>query len=105
MQTKKCSRCQQEKPVTEYWKRKQLKDGLSSYCKTCWNEINEARKEENYKHQAEYRKKNKMRKRRIQAEYYLEFREEILAKKREKYREEKEKAAKAAKSKTKSNSN
>ena len=37
METKKCKKCQENKPATlEYfYKSKQTKDGLNSYCKTC----------------------------------------------------------------------
>lgn len=96
MQTKVCARCHREQPVSEYFKRKQLLDGLSSYCKTCWKEINEERKAEMYKQQARYRKTHKADRKKLRDKYYSKFRERILARKRKKYKEQKEKAAEAA---------
>lgn len=32
---KKCSKCGVEKPLTDFWKRKDTPDGLSYYCKPC----------------------------------------------------------------------
>jgi len=32
---KRCSRCKQEKPVTEFGKHQRRKDGLQSYCREC----------------------------------------------------------------------
>lgn len=37
MDTKICSRCNQDKPVTEFFKTKNMKDGLQSACKKCMN--------------------------------------------------------------------
>jgi hypothetical protein len=35
MRTKKCSRCKQELPSSEFSKQKWSKDGLQAYCKSC----------------------------------------------------------------------
>lgn len=85
-----------EQPASEFFKRKQILDGLSSYCKTCWREINQERKSKMYKQQAQYRKKHKADRKKLREEYYSKFKKRILARKRKKYKEEKEKAAKAA---------
>lgn len=45
---KRCTKCGEEKPKSEFWKRKKYKDGLAYHCKQC------AKKEND-----EYRKKNK----------------------------------------------
>lgn len=37
--TKKCTKCGQELPVTEFFRNKAAKDGLQHYCKKCQNEI------------------------------------------------------------------
>lgn len=34
---KKCSRCKEEKPLSEYYKKKNTSDGLYYHCKTCQN--------------------------------------------------------------------
>ena len=38
MKTKKCSKCKQEKPLSEYHKKTGRKDGLKSSCKDCCRE-------------------------------------------------------------------
>jgi len=60
---KHCSKCGEEKPLTEYWKQKSNKDGLYTYCRTCaykqsrsWNSKN---REAMLAYHVEYRKKNK----------------------------------------------
>ena len=35
METKKCTKCGQEKPVSEFNKSAASKDGLQNYCKEC----------------------------------------------------------------------
>ena len=35
IKTKKCAKCGNEYPVTEYYKNHRSKDGLQSYCKRC----------------------------------------------------------------------
>jgi len=35
METKKCSKCGRELPVTEFYKKVKSKDGLQSYCRSC----------------------------------------------------------------------
>lgn len=34
-ETKKCAKCGQEKPLTEFYRNKKSSDGLQSYCKNC----------------------------------------------------------------------
>lgn len=41
MKTKKCSKCNQLKPINEFYKRTDAKDGLTYECKNCKNSINE----------------------------------------------------------------
>ena len=38
METKKCSRCGRELPVTEFGKNKRAKDGLQVFCKECFRQ-------------------------------------------------------------------
>jgi excinuclease UvrABC ATPase subunit len=98
---KLCAHCNKEKPVTEYYKRAQLADGLSSYCKECWKELNQKRKRKLYKQQAEYRKDNADKRAKNYKKYWAEHKEEILAKRRAKYHEQKKEAANKAAPKTK----
>ena len=39
METKKCTRCLEEKPLSEFGKHKDGKYGLRAYCKQCRSEI------------------------------------------------------------------
>lgn len=39
METKKCSRCGQEKPFADFYAAKRNKDGLQSYCKECQKQL------------------------------------------------------------------
>lgn len=93
--TKICYKCQEEKSAKEFYKRSQLADGLSTYCKDCWKSINEERKDALYAQQAEYRAQNLSKRRKAFKKYWKEHREEILTKRRKRYQEKKE-AAKAA---------
>jgi len=47
METKVCSKCNEEKKVCEFYKDKQKKDGLTSTCKICKNNILKIYKEQN----------------------------------------------------------
>jgi DNA-directed RNA polymerase subunit RPC12/RpoP len=38
METKKCSRCGRELPVTEFGKNRSAKDGLQVFCKECFRQ-------------------------------------------------------------------
>jgi len=60
---KQCSKCGEEKPLTEYYKQKSNKDGLYTYCKSC--KYNQQRqwfnknREENLEYHVRYRQENK----------------------------------------------
>lgn len=60
---KTCSRCGNDKPVSEYYKDSRCEDGLRSVCKQCWSKRQKAyrstRKEEISKSGKEYYQKNK----------------------------------------------
>lgn len=43
--TKRCAKCGEVKPVSEFYKSKESKDGLQSYCKECHRAANSKRKE------------------------------------------------------------
>lgn len=38
---KRCPRCREEKPVTDYGKNRRSKDGLAVYCKPCFRQLHE----------------------------------------------------------------
>ncbi len=102
---KKCSCCQEEKNIEEFYKQKTSKDGLMSICKKCSRikskKYHQENKELIRKNKKEYRQKkideiktkDKIRhqlKREVKIEKYFQNREEILIKKRANYHSAKE---------------
>jgi hypothetical protein len=81
METKICPCCKQEKPISEFGKNKNTKDGLNCYCKICTNQksINyyfthlEQAKETRKK----YRENNREERKRINREWYAINKEQI----------------------------
>lgn len=67
METKICSNCNQEKPISEFPKCKRNKDGLDTHCKDCRNKKNKA-----------YREKNKEKVKEARKRYYESNKEHIL---------------------------
>jgi hypothetical protein len=43
METKKCSKCNQVKPISEFYKNASMKDGLQGSCKDCQSSANRER--------------------------------------------------------------
>lgn len=59
MQTKICTKCKKELPLTEFHKDSRRKDGVYSQCKECKNEYKQLHKEKLLDLQKERRKRNK----------------------------------------------
>jgi hypothetical protein len=81
---KKCKKCSEEKPLTEYCKRKGEKDGLHRYCKGCMNGefgsyYNTTRKYTGKDYYNQYRKENK--------EYFNTYSNQHYHENKEMYRE------------------
>ena len=55
METKKCCKCKEVKPVTEFGKRVKNEDGLNVQCKECTRKAN---KEWRCRNRTEYNRKN-----------------------------------------------
>ena len=72
METKKCNMCGEVKPINEFYKHKNNKDGLFSQCKCCMNK----------KHK-EYYKEHLKERREYQREYINKHREYINKHKKE----------------------
>lgn len=72
---KKCTKCEEIKNLDQFHKDKSCKDGLRSWCKNCVSEY----KKENKEKSKEYSKKYRQRKK-----------EEINARRRERYKKNKE---------------
>lgn len=100
---KTCSKCKQEKYLTEFNKKKEARDGLDSYCKSCRKKISklnytkykekwseycrtyrennpEKAKESQKKALKNYYKKNKVRLKEHSKDYYVKNRDNILDK-------------------------
>ena len=71
METKICSNCKQEKPISEFPKCKRNKDGLDTHCMDCRNKKNRA-----------YREKNKEKVKEARKRYYESNKEHILEQKK-----------------------
>ena len=84
VRTKKCTDCGEIKPITEFYKRKESKDGHQSICKECskrynqkWNRDNKERKKkynaqwnrDNPEYQAQWREDNKEHIKEYQAQW------------------------------------
>lgn len=70
METKLCSKCALEKPITEFPKLKRNKDSLDSLCKECRNLVNK-----------EYRDNNKDKVKKARKKYYQENKQHLLEQK------------------------
>lgn len=91
MQYKKCSKCGEVKPITEFNKAKREKFGVSHRCKACTKLYNRQYYKENQDkildQHRDYYKENKEYKLDYQHEYYADHKEEY-AKKREERKDE-----------------
>jgi len=84
---KKCSKCEEVKPVEEFYKDKSKKDGHQSKCKECIKEYYEKNKRKIAEYKVKHRTKNKGK----IAEHNKMYREENkdkIATRRKQYREE-----------------
>ena len=100
METKKCTKCGEVKPLGEYFKSKRYKDGFYGHCKQCHNKAAERYRKANPEKVKEADKKHRENNREKVREQWKKWREnnreKIKAKKRIYYENnpEKEKEAK-----------
>lgn len=102
---KVCTRCKLEKEFTEFSKAKNGKNGLVSWCKSCFKQYNFDNKERQYLKNKEYNLKNKeylkdkrkinnLKNKEVQKakrkKYYLDNKDEIAKKRKEYYLKNKE---------------
>lgn len=76
VQMKYCPKCQTEKPTSEFYKRKQSKDGLRSYCKLCENLANRKRESEYSDTRKKYRETENYKE--IKRKYYKNNKQKVL---------------------------
>lgn len=102
---KQCSKCQEEKELSEFYENKRLKSGFMSACKQCDNaasrQYNKKNKDSIRQNKIEYREEKhqeicekdrqryQSKKQEIQENYYLN-RDEILIKRRSRYHKKKD---------------
>ena len=98
METKKCSKCGEEKALSEFGRHRYCKNGINPQCKKC-NRINALKYAKENKHKVilskkEYYKSNKQKIRENQVLYEQKNRKQILEYKRKWYKENKDRVLK-----------
>ena len=83
LSTKICTKCEIEKPVSEFFRNKQHKSGFRSHCKDCVRKYYEKDKEKIKKRAKEYAKNNKERVIEQRREYYIKNKKDIAWKGKE----------------------
>jgi len=87
MNLKTCGKCKEEKPLSEFNKNKNTKDGLCSDCRECKRQYYKENKEKIKRQGAKYYKENTEKIRQRHAKYYKENAEKCKQQRKE-YREE-----------------
>jgi len=81
MQTKVCTKCGEEKELTEFYKKKDGKFGVASFCKVCANAYYKQYYQENreslIEYQKHYHQKNRESKLQYHRQYYQKNRESL----------------------------
>ena len=79
METKKCTKCGNEKHVTEFYKNSKSKDGLKTWCKLCHLEDSRNREKKYNEKRKLYRLNHKEEYRENKRNYYKNNKEQILS--------------------------
>ncbi len=77
METKKCSKCECDKELSEFFKSKRNKDGVRSQCKICESKSNNLRESKYRKLRKKYRQTETYKQ--IKRDYYQNNKEKILS--------------------------
>lgn len=91
MPTKKCIKCSVEKPLTEYYKHPETKDGYNKKCKGCFKLYHQANRERQLSTMKKNQLKNKDEIKAYQQQYYLENKDKIKSQIKEYQQNNKEK--------------
>lgn len=82
LKTKVCSKCKQEKPLSEFWKHKQCKGGYNTHCKKCvrkyQREYYKTHSKQEMARTTKYRNKNRERCNSYTRNYYAKQREKVI---------------------------
>jgi hypothetical protein len=97
IKTKVCRKCGVEKPIEEFNKNKNHKDGLANQCKECARLYRIENKEKSAAYGKEYRKNNKEKVRARHKKYVAENAEKVKQRKRKHYLANKDKIKKTTK--------
>lgn len=74
--TKRCSKCGRELPLTEFHKCKNKKDGLNTWCKECHKQYYQTNREEKLEYQNQYNAEHKEELAAYDKQYRAEHKEE-----------------------------
>lgn len=91
METKVCTKCGRELPLSDFYNNKSKKDGKTSECKYCYKEYSDANKEKIKEYQKEYRENNKEKIKDYKKEYNKEYYEKNKERKKSIRKNNKEK--------------
>lgn len=91
METKVCTKCGRELPLSDFYNNKSKKDGKTSECKYCYKEYSDANKEKIKEYQKEYRENNKEKIKDYKKEYNKEYYENNKERRKEYCENNKEK--------------
>ena len=71
IKTKRCTKCNRELPISEFYKDNKAKDGLQCYCKECHNKYNQTYEQKQYQkeYQKQYQQINKEHLKEYQRQY------------------------------------
>ena len=90
VKTKKCLKCCEEKPLTDFYKDRRAKDGLFSHCKSCVKKYYKENKQAIIERTKKYQQENKEAIRERKKKYNKENKEAIREKKKKYYQDNKE---------------
>lgn len=90
VKTKRCTKCGEEKPLTEFHKAKNKKDGLYPQCKSCRNNYYQQNKKSILEGRKKYRERNKEVIIERKKKYYKENKKAILEDQKKYYKQNKE---------------
>jgi len=88
--TKKCIKCGIEKPLSEYHKDKQNKDGYRTQCKSCVKEYQRLNRDSINSYNKEYKRENKDSISVYKKEYYQQNKDSIITRSKEYYQQNKD---------------
>jgi DNA repair exonuclease SbcCD ATPase subunit len=90
MNTKVCTKCKEEKPLTEFNKCRRNQDGLQSHCKNCQKKYRQENREQKFEYNKQYRQENREKLSELSKQYRQENREKLSELNKQWYQENRE---------------